>query len=137
MSKKERPKKERYSLGATLPEEYGAESLNNIAEEMYAVAQRSGFHEKHVKGQIPEDFGAWCMNMVGEISELWEAYRNGKLDDQCDKKCKLSCAEEELADIQIRLMDTAVQLGVNLGRAVARKTAYNRTRPYRHGGKRA
>src|ERR1700690_697679 len=128
MSKKERPKKERYSLGATLPEEYGAESLNNIAEEMYAVAQRSGFHEKHVKGQIPEDFGAWCMKMVGEISELWEAYRNGKLDDQCDKKGKLSCAEEELADIQIRLMDTAVQLGVNLGRAVARKTADNRTK---------
>jgi NTP pyrophosphatase (non-canonical NTP hydrolase) len=76
------------------------------------------------------------MNLVGEVAELWEAYRNGQLDSPCDKKCELSCVEEELADIQIRLMDTAEQLGVNLGRAIARKAAYNRTRPYRHGGKR-
>jgi NTP pyrophosphatase (non-canonical NTP hydrolase) len=124
-------------LGAAPPEEYGTETLRRLSDEMYEIAAAHGFHEKHVKGQVPPDFGAFCMNLVAEISELWEAYRNGQLDNQCDKKCHLSCAEEELADIAIRTMDTAVQLGVDLGRAVATKAAYNRQREYRHGGKRA
>ena len=123
--------------GVALPEESREETINDVAEEMYTIAKRSGFHEKHVKGQVPEDFGAWCMNLVGEVAELWEAFRKGTLGAQCDKKCKLTCAEEELADVVIRAMDTAQQLGVNLGRAVARKAAYNRTMPYRHGDKMA
>ena len=121
----------------TLPEERASEAIGDVAAEMYRIAAAHGFHEKHVQGQVPEDFGAFCMNLVGEVSELWEAFREGRLDVQCDKKCGLTCAEEELADVVIRSMDTAVQLGVDLGRAVALKTAYNRTRPYRHGNKRA
>jgi NTP pyrophosphatase (non-canonical NTP hydrolase) len=124
-------------LGAARSEEQGAEAISSVAEEMYAIAAAHGFHEEHVRGQVPPDFGNFCMNLVAEVAELWEAYREGRLDRQCEKKCKLSCSEEELADIVIRAMDTAEQLGVNLGRAVARKAAYNRTRPYRHGGKRA
>lgn len=49
----------------------------------------------------------------------------------------LTCAEEELADIIIRAMDTAKRLGVNIGRAIAVKHAFNATRPHRHGGKAA
>jgi len=121
----------------THPEESASKVLGDAAAEMYRIAADHGFHEKHVQGQVPEDFGAFCMNLVGEISELWEAFREGRLDVQCDKKCELTCAEEELADVVIRSMDTAVQLGVDLGRAVALKAAYNRTRPYKHGNKRA
>ena len=35
----------------------------------------------------------------------------------------------------IRAMDTAVALGVDIGSAVQRKAEYNKTRPYRNGGK--
>lgn len=43
----------------------------------------------------------------------------------------------EAADVLIRLLDTCERLDVNLAEAYRLKVAYNRTRPYRHGGKKA
>lgn len=42
----------------------------------------------------------------------------------------------EMADILIRLLDSAYRYGVDLEAEYERKMAYNRTRPPRHGGKR-
>lgn len=41
----------------------------------------------------------------------------------------------ELADILIRVFDTAEAYGIDLQQALEIKAAYNRGRPYRHGGK--
>jgi hypothetical protein len=41
---------------------------------------------------------------------------------------------KEAEDVN-RAMDTAVALGVDIGSAVQRKAEYNKTRPYRNGGK--
>lgn len=43
----------------------------------------------------------------------------------------------ELADIVIRVMDCAVRYGIDLGAEIELKHAYNKTRPFRHGGKRS
>lgn len=43
----------------------------------------------------------------------------------------------ELADVIIRVMDFCAGVGIDLEMAIAEKHAYNITRPYRHGGKRA
>lgn len=43
----------------------------------------------------------------------------------------------ELADIVIRVADICGYYGIDLDAAITQKMAYNRTRPYRHGGKRA
>jgi NTP pyrophosphatase (non-canonical NTP hydrolase) len=43
----------------------------------------------------------------------------------------------ELADIMIRVMDLAEGMGVDLGKEILEKHEYNKTRPYKHGGKRA
>lgn len=41
----------------------------------------------------------------------------------------------ELADLLIRVFDTAEAYGIDLEEALQIKAAYNRTRPHRHGGK--
>lgn len=114
-----------------------AEAIAEVADEMYCIATSKGFHDCEVRGIVPQNFGAWCANLHSEVSELWEAYRKRTLGVQCNKAVELTCAEEELADIVIRAMDTAVGLGVNLGEAIRKKSEYNRSRLHRHGGKAA
>lgn len=41
----------------------------------------------------------------------------------------------ELADCIIRILDTCAALGIDIDEAVSLKAAYNKTRPFRHGGK--
>jgi len=113
--------------------------LNLLAEEVYGVAKRSGFHDK------PVDLAVMLQNLAGEQAELWESFRKQTLNDLCDKADKmkeaglepLTSIEEEMADIVIRALDTAVEHRVDIGRAVRLKNAFNKTRPFRHGNKRA
>lgn len=71
------------------------------------------------------------------MSEFFEAHRNHALNKPCDKKTEpqITNAQEELADIVIRVCDLAQELGIDLGEAVVAKMAYNKTRPHKHGGK--
>lgn len=112
-------------------------SLNDLAEEFWTNAKNHGFHDE------PVPLATMLKNLDGEESELWEAYRDNKLDAPCDKSEKmkqatgevLSCKEEEIADILIRTLDMAREFKVDIGRAVRVKHRYNQTRPHRHGGK--
>lgn len=106
-------------------------TLNALAIHVYGIAKSKGFHEE------PVPIAVACANLHGEVSELWEAYRRGLLDKPCDKKTAqtLTCLEEELADIIIRALDTAEENGVDIGRAVMVKSAYNETRAHMNGGK--
>ena len=60
-----------------------------------------------------------------EVSEALEAYRK---DDRAN-------FQEELADVFIRLLDLSHGMGIDLGTEVLAKLAKNRTRGFRHGGK--
>ena len=105
-------------------------SLNELRDKAYQNAVNKGFYDAGTP-----DVSAYCANLHGEVSELWEAHRKGLLHAGCDKPIMLNCLEEELADIVIRCLDMAGALSVNLDRAVAEKMRYNATRSYRHGGK--
>ncbi len=109
--------------------------LNELATEITKINSAKGFRDKLATSTHP--LAVALMNLQSEISELWEAYRRGKLHDPCDKGIDLTCAEEELADIIIRTLDTADFLGIDIDAAVQKKIEYNRTRPLRHGGKTA
>lgn len=60
-----------------------------------------------------------------EVSEAYEAVRVGDMANFA----------EELADVLIRLLDTAERYQVDLTTETTRKLARNRSRGYRHGGK--
>lgn len=80
-----------------------------------------------------------------EVSEALEAWRDRGLaawfshktgaDGQLEGP-KPEGVGSEFADIFIRLLDDCDRFGVDLEAEYERKMAYNRTRPYRHGGKR-
>jgi NTP pyrophosphatase (non-canonical NTP hydrolase) len=63
--------------------------------------------------------------MHSELSEALEAYRKGDEGH----------VVEELADVLIRVFDLCGARGYDLEKAVLHKMAFNKTRPYRHGGK--
>jgi hypothetical protein len=95
--------------------------------------------------------------MHSELSEALEEVREGRLDyyvhpegdaepTKLDPKrakfayaygAKPEGAVVELADCVIRIFDLCGALGLDLEGAIEAKHAYNRTRPFRHGGKRA
>ncbi len=64
-----------------------------------------------------------CTYLHSEVSEMFEAWRDN------DKEL----VGEELADIAIRLFDTANFLGYDLEAEIEKKMKYNWTRPPRHG----
>ena len=117
--------------------------INQIAQRVHNLAVSKGWHDEN---ETEDSFiERTCNNMHDEVSELHEAWRNNKLHDLCDKADEmeknnikpLTYIEEELADIIIRAMDSAVKLGVDIGDAINRKHLYNSSRKQRHGGKRS
>jgi NTP pyrophosphatase (non-canonical NTP hydrolase) len=120
-----------------------SKSLNEWAREVHRIATEHGFHEDEAN---PHRIAQYIANLHGEVSELWEAFRTGTLTNWCDKLevmgelglPALSCAEEEIADILIRTLDTAIGLGITDIESVVRaKSKYNESRRYKRGGKKA
>lgn len=71
-----------------------------------------------------------------EVSEALEAYRDGLMGTTVlSDSPKPEGFPVELADVVIRIADLCGFLGIDLQEAIERKMAYNRLRPYRHGGK--
>lgn len=118
-------------------------TLHDWAKAVHELAREKGWHSS----AEPEDafVERACNNLHDEVSELHEAWRNNQLRHLCDKAVKmqeagiepLTCLEEELADIVIRVLDNAEKLGVDIERAVERKHRFNKTRLIRHGGKKS
>jgi NTP pyrophosphatase (non-canonical NTP hydrolase) len=115
-------------------------TLNTLRDHVHAVATEKGFHDPDLEAK---GMSRYIANLHGEVTELWDAYREDKLNAPCDKAEKmlavglpaLTCAEEEIADIIIRALDTARAHNVDVAYAVATKDAFNQTRENRHGGK--
>lgn len=67
-----------------------------------------------------------------EVSEIVEADRKDP-DAASSKIDGFKAIEEELADVQIRVLDFAAARGLRLGPAVEAKHEFNGTRPRKHG----
>jgi len=89
-------------------------------------------------------FGEYIALLHSEVSEALEAYREHGFADATEpfdaeydwpEPPKPEGVGSELADVLIRLIDTADAHGIDLAFEYHRKMAYNQTREYRHGGK--
>ncbi len=113
-------------------------SIEEWSIEIHANAVAHGWwenKERHISEQL--------MNMVSELTEAWDEYVMGKdltmtSYQDCDREKTHNKPEGfgiELADCVIRIMDTCYALGIDLEKCIKDKHEFNKSRPYRHGGK--
>jgi NTP pyrophosphatase (non-canonical NTP hydrolase) len=121
------------------------DTLRQYTEEIRETNVRLGWR----KGNTT--FGEYVALLHSEASEALEAYRDHRLGDPtrklCQRKgrhnpeedhahlCKPEGVGSELADVLVRVLDMADVFGIDITEELVRKLAYNRTRPYQHGGR--
>lgn len=138
-----------------------SKSLAEMAEEIYEVNVTNGWYKED--RSIGDDI-ALLHSEVSEMFEAWrDTGLSDQTDgDEHCGRCGIGRAEHdvyfaststardahdfalpkpegwgsECADVLIRLLDTCRRTGVDLNYEYERKLAYNRTRGWRHGGKR-
>lgn len=120
--------------------------LNRLARDIHQNAVEHGWWEGE------RSFGEIVALCHSELSEALEEYRSGKAmaygccgycehDDTCDydNRDKTGCKPEgmavEMIDCVIRILDWCGKEGVDVDELLRMKHEYNKTRPYRHGGK--
>lgn len=106
-------------------------------EEIYACAVDKGWWPEI--GEPERNFGEIVALMHSELSEALEAWRKHEalVWTYDDGQGKPEGVAVEMADCIIRILDWAEHAGVDMSEIIATKHAYNLTRFYRHGGKRA
>jgi hypothetical protein len=109
-------------------------TISGLQKSATAIAKEKGWWED------PVDVGTKIALVHSEASEALEEWRNPQVklnETYYSPKKKPLGFPIELADIVIRVAELAEHLQIDLTRAIHVKQAYNRTRPFRHGGKRA
>lgn len=119
------------------PEVEPTKSLAEMADDVTAWCVRKGWEPNPNR-----TFGDEITLLHTELSEAFEAYREGGFEDQTilgaqgeSIGAKPEGVGSELADVLVRLLHTSASRGIDLEAEYKRKMAYNEGRPWRHGGK--
>lgn len=120
-------------------------NINEIQKEIHKNAVDHGWWDED------RSFGELIALCHSELSEALEEYRKGNMPTEryyTDKNgteysmnpsgnpdMKPEGIPSELADAVIRIMDMCGRYGIDLEATILEKHEYNKTRPYKHGGK--
>lgn len=104
------------------------QNINKLAKDIHENAVAHGWWESD-RGLA--EIIALCHS---ELSESLEAYRNGE-ELVWDNDGKPDGIAVELIDCVIRIFDYLAKEKVDIEQIMRIKHEYNKTRPYKHGGK--
>ena len=111
-------------------------TIKELVAEVHQIARDHGWWDGD-----PRSFGELIVLCHAELSEAIEEYRSGHAPSETyytkDKQGndKMEGIPSELADVVIRVMDMCGYYGIDLEAAILEKIQYNKSRPYKHGGK--
>lgn len=103
--------------------------LNELAAQIHRDNRNKGFYDGVTRTPLE-----YHMLMVTELAEASEAVRKGHPDHYLDEG-KPEGEAVEIADTLIRILDYAAFKKWDLDAIVEEKLNFNKTRSYRHGGK--
>ena len=106
-------------------------SISELQKEVHQNAVDHGWWEKE------QDFGTLIALCHSELSEALEEVRNGHPINETyiSESGKLEGVPSELADVVIRIMDLSEHYGIDLESAIIQKHEFNKSRSFKHGGK--
>lgn len=105
-------------------------TISALQVEIHETAKEKGWWDE------PRSVGDCIALMHSELSEALEEVRKHRLTGMYEgENGKPEGLAIELADCIIRILDFAEHANLDMQAAIALKMAYNKTRPYRHGGK--
>jgi NTP pyrophosphatase (non-canonical NTP hydrolase) len=116
----DKPLRKEVTITLTLEEKVIRAAFEAVIEDVHETAVAHGWHEQ------PTPLPVKLALIHSEVSEALEADRKHLGED---------AVAEELADVVIRVMDTAAAHRLDLAGALFRKMDLNRQREYRHGGR--
>jgi NTP pyrophosphatase (non-canonical NTP hydrolase) len=114
--------------------------IRSYQKRIHAINEKAGWYNP------APDFMTAMALLHSEVSEAVEAWREHGTADMTSRAIDIGAGHamrkpegvgSEFADVFIRLLDDAALFGIGLAAEVERKLAFNATRSYRHGGKRA
>ncbi len=113
----------------------GPVTVADWQREVHALAREKGWHPDGIDPRDPNRALALLMLVTTELAEVAEDIRRGKWDAATEENGKPTGVPSELADSVIRILDACAAWGIDLEAAISSKHEFNKTRPFRHGGK--
>jgi len=111
-------------------------TIQNLISESNKTAKSKGWWDDENR-----NIGELLALIHSEVSEALESYRITGKDELSKTWLSKSGKPEgfviELADVFIRIADLCGEFNLDLDQALKTKLEYNKTRPYRHGNKKA